>query len=76
VEHLGSATLLHVRCPGIEADVRIQLPGIVSWQAGQEIAIEVPATQCTVFDAAGLAIAHGIALPPSGGPVEPKVRTN
>ncbi|MDF2765219.1 MAG: sugar transporter [Rhodospirillales bacterium] len=58
VEHLGSATLLHVRCPGIEADVRIQLPGIVSWQAGQEIAIEVPAAQCTIF-AAGVAIAHG-----------------
>jgi multiple sugar transport system ATP-binding protein len=59
VEHLGSATLLHVRCPGIEADLRIQLPGTASWQAGQEIAIEVPAAQCTLFDAAGRAIAHG-----------------
>ena len=27
--------------------------------AGQEIAIEVPAAQCTLFDAAGRAIAHG-----------------
>jgi multiple sugar transport system ATP-binding protein len=59
VEHLGGTTLLHVRCAGMEADLRIQLQGTASCQAGQEIAIEVPTAQCTIFDAAGLAIAHG-----------------
>jgi multiple sugar transport system ATP-binding protein len=58
VEHLGSTTLLHVRCAGMEAYLRIQLQGTASWQVGQEIAIEVPAAQCTIFDAGGLAIAH------------------
>jgi multiple sugar transport system ATP-binding protein len=59
VEHLGSTTLLHVRCPRMETDIRVQLHGTASWQAGQEIAIEVPAAQCTLFNAAGVAIAHG-----------------
>jgi multiple sugar transport system ATP-binding protein len=59
VEHLGSATLLHVRCPEMEAELRIQLPGIALWQMGQQIAVEVPVAHCTIFDAAGLAVAHG-----------------
>ena len=58
-EHLGSTTLLHVRCPHMEADLRIQLPGIVTWQVGHEIAIEVPVGECTLFDSTGLAIAYG-----------------
>jgi ABC-type sugar transport system ATPase subunit len=59
VENLGSATLLHVRCPLIKDGLRIQFQGTGSWQAGQDIAIEVPAAQCTLFNAAGLAVAHG-----------------
>jgi multiple sugar transport system ATP-binding protein len=59
VEHLGSATILHVRCPRIEADLRLQVTGTPPWQIGQEIAIGVPAGDCTLFDASGAAIAHG-----------------
>jgi ABC-type sugar transport system ATPase subunit len=59
VEHLGSATLLHIRCPRIETDLRLQVTGSPPWQAGQEIAIGFPATDCTLFDASGAAVAHG-----------------
>ena len=59
VEHLGSATVLHVRCPRIETDLRLQVTGSPPWQAGQEIAIGVPGADCTLFDASGAAIAHG-----------------
>jgi multiple sugar transport system ATP-binding protein len=59
VEHLGSATLLHIRCPRIEADLRLQVAGSPPWQAGQEIAIAFPAEDCTLFDASGAAVAYG-----------------
>jgi multiple sugar transport system ATP-binding protein len=59
VEHLGSATVLHIHCAGIETSIRLQIAGDSSRRSGEDIAIEVPAAACTLFDASGRAIGHG-----------------
>jgi ABC-type sugar transport system ATPase subunit len=59
VEHLGSATVLHIQCTGMETSVRLQTTGDCSRQPGEEIAIEVPAAACTLFDSSGRAIGRG-----------------
>ncbi|HXV26127.1 MAG TPA: ATP-binding cassette domain-containing protein [Alphaproteobacteria bacterium] len=59
VEHLGNATVLHIRCPQIDADLRLQASGTAPWQAGDEIAIGISAADCTLFDSSGIAVAHG-----------------
>ena len=60
VEHLGSATVLHLRCPQMEdTDLRLQLSGTAELETGSKIAVGVPPGNCTLFDASGAAIAHG-----------------
>jgi multiple sugar transport system ATP-binding protein len=60
VEHLGSATVLHIRCPEIEAGLRLQIAGDATRRSGDEITIAVPAAACTLFDTSGRAIGHGL----------------
>jgi multiple sugar transport system ATP-binding protein len=58
VEHLGEATLVHIRLLGTDTDVAIKLPGShPEHRAGQTIRITCSEAQMCLFDEAGDAIA-------------------
>jgi len=53
-EHLGDASVLHLRVPGLEALLQAKCPGSASAPAaGQAVGLHPDATQVLAFDAAG-----------------------
>lgn len=53
-ERLGGSTFLYGRCAGLDNFV-VQRPGLDATQSGGSVTIQVPAADCHLFDADGLA---------------------